>query len=309
MGIKALGYVVIATAKPAEWDHFLTRVVGVMRADDAPDGAALYRIDDRPFRFRIEAGKSERLVAAAYEVGDAHELAALGAKIAAAGRPVLAGSDADAAARGVAAFFCTSDPAGNGLEFFCGDTRDDVAFVSPVGVSGFVTGAMGMGHAVFAAPNFAQTHDFYKAIGFGDTDLPRFRFSPDPDDPGMGFAFMHADNGRHHSVAFGEMPVPPSGCIHLMLEMASQSDVGKCYDRMRINQVPVSATIGRHVNDQTFGFYMQTPSGFDLEIGADPLVIDPATWVATAHLQPSEWGHVWAWQTAMENQTAAGEAA
>ena len=34
--------------------------------------------------------------------------------------------------------------------------------------------------------------------------------------------------------------------------------------------------------------------------GADPLVIDPATWETTAHLQPSEWGHVWAWQKAME---------
>ncbi|MFN3459264.1 MAG: VOC family protein, partial [Novosphingobium sp.] len=173
--------------------------------------------------------------------------------------------------------------------------------------SGFVTGDMGMGHAVFATPNFDEAHAFYKAIGFHDTDIPRFRFSDDPNDPGMGFAFMHADNGRHHSVAIAEMPVPPSACIHLMLEMKTQSDVGKCYDRMRLNKVPESASIGRHVNDQTFGFYMQTPSGFDIEIGADPLVIDPTNWTPTAHLIPSEWGHVWAWQKALEEQ--AGEQA
>ena len=54
MGIKALGYIVVETAQPAEWDRFLTEFVGVMRTDDAPDGPALYRVDDRVFRFRIE---------------------------------------------------------------------------------------------------------------------------------------------------------------------------------------------------------------------------------------------------------------
>ncbi|MFY8193684.1 MAG: VOC family protein [Novosphingobium sp.] len=307
MGIKALGYVKIETAKAEAWDHFMTQVVGTMRADAPREGVAAYRIDDRPFRFWVERGESDRLVAAAYEVGDAAELAALRETIAGLGREIVDGGAEGAKARGVTAFFATRDPSGNGLEFFHGDTRDQVAFVSPAGVSGFVTGDMGMGHAVFATPNFDEAHAFYKAIGFHDTDIPRFRFSDDPNDPGMGFAFMHADNGRHHSVAIAEMPVPPSACIHLMLEMKTQSDVGKCYDRMRLNKVPESASIGRHVNDQTFGFYMQTPSGFDIEIGADPLVIDPTNWTPTAHLIPSEWGHVWAWQKALEEQ--AGEQA
>ena len=302
MGIKALGYVRIETAKVEAWDHFMTQVVGTMRADAPQAGVAAFRIDDRPFRFWVEPGQSERLIAAAYEVGDAAELAALRETIAGLGREIVDGDTAGANARGVSAFFSTTDPAGNGLEFFWGDSRDDVAFVSPAGVSGFVTGDMGMGHAVFATPNFEEAHAFYKAIGFRDTDIPRFRFSDDPDDPGMGFAFMHADNGRHHSIAIAEMPMPPSACIHLMLEMKTQSDVGRCHDRMRLNKVPESASIGRHVNDQTFGFYMQTPSGFDIEIGADPLVIDHTNWTTTAHLVPSEWGHVWAWQKALKEQ-------
>jgi 3,4-dihydroxy-9,10-secoandrosta-1,3,5(10)-triene-9,17-dione 4,5-dioxygenase len=300
MGIKGLGYVVVDTAKPGEWHRYLTEVVGVMRGEGAPDSDAFYRIDGRPFRFWIRAAARALLAAAADEVDDATALSALRDIVLQGGRPVEDGSADEARIRGVAAFFRTSDPDGNGLEFFHGDTRDDIAFVSPAGVSGFVTGEMGMGHAVFAAPNFEACHAFYKALGFHDTDTPRFHFSDDPADPGMGFAFLHADNGRHHSVAIGEMAQPPSRCVHLMLEMKTQSDVGKCYDRMRLARVPESASIGRHVNDQTFGFYMQTPSGFDLEIGADPLVIDPAKWVPTAHLQPSEWGHVWAWQKAME---------
>lgn len=302
MGIKALGYVVIRATQPEAWDQFMIQTVGAMRGADAPEGVDFYRVDDRPFRFWVERGASDELLAAAYEIDNAQNFADLKTQIVNLGRSVEDGSADEAKARGVDAFFRTTDPAGNGLEFFVGDRRDDVEFVSEVGVSGFVTGDMGMGHAVFNAPNFDEVHEFYKAIGFGNTDIPRINLSGQPDDPGMGIAFMHAENGRHHSVAIIEMPVPPSRCVHLMLEMKTQSDVGKCYDRMRINKVPESATIGRHVNDQTFGFYMQTPGGFDLEIGADPLVIDPKTWEATAHQQPSEWGHVWAWQKALEEQ-------
>jgi len=303
MGVKALGYVVIATARMNEWDRYLTEVVGVMRAGGEPDGVALYRLDDRPFRFWIEPGTSDELLAAAYEIGDSASWAELKDRIVAAGRPVEDGGADEARARGVNAFFRTTDPAGNGLEFFHGDTRDDVPFVSPAGVSAFVTGDMGMGHAVLCTPNFLECYNFYKdVVGFGDTDLPRFYFSDDPQDPGMGFAFMHADNGRHHSIAIAEMPVPSSRCVHLMLEMGTMTDVGLCHDRMRKAKVPESATLGRHVNDQTFGFYMQTPAGFDLEIGCDPLVIDYKTWVPTAHLTPSEWGHVWSWQRAAEEQ-------
>jgi 3,4-dihydroxy-9,10-secoandrosta-1,3,5(10)-triene-9,17-dione 4,5-dioxygenase len=306
MGIKALGYLVVSTTRLAEWDRFLTEVVGVMRADGGGEGVSLYRIDDRPFRFWIEQGSDDRLAAAGYEVDSAEALAVLRQRVIAAGRPVTDGSADEAAARRVAAFFRTTDPDGNGFEYFHGDTRDDVPFVSPAGVSGFVTGEMGMGHAVFCAPSFEATHGFHKdVVGFGDTDFPRFRFSDDPADQGMGFAFMHAANGRHHSIALAEMPVPPSGCVHIMLEMKTMSDVGKCHDRMRAAKVPESATLGRHVNDQTFGFYMQTPSGFDLEIGCDPLVIDWQNWKTTAHMQPSEWGHAWAWQKAAEEQQGA----
>lgn len=301
MAIRALGYVVIKTTQADIWDKYLTEVVGVMRAADPGDGALHYRIDDRPFRFRIEAGEQDELTAAAFELADEAAFQAMAVAIAAAGRPVETGSADEAAVRGVQAFFRTSDPAGNGLEFFHGDNRDDVAFVSPIGVKGFVTGDMGMGHAVFAAPNFDEVHQFYTdVVGFHDTDIPRFHFSPDPNDPGMGFAFMHADNGRHHSIAIGQVPVPPSRCVHLMLEMQDLLDVGRCYDRMRVAKVPESASLGTHTNDQMTSFYMQTPAGFDLEIGCDPLIIDPANWTPTAHQVVSEWGHVWAWQKAME---------
>ncbi len=309
MAIKELGYVIVESAKPDEWRAFLTDVAGVMAADNRYDDAEHFRIDDRPFRFRIVKADNDRLLAAGYEIDSREALGALAARISDAGRPVEWGDDAGAQARRVDAFFATTDPAGNGLEFYCGDTRDGVPFVSPQGVPRFVTGEMGMGHAVFCAPDFAETHAFYRdVVGFHDTDLPVFHLMG-PDGPPMHFAFMHADNGRHHSLALGEGPVPPSGCVHLMLEMPDLLEVGKCHDRMRLAGVPESATLGRHTNDEMTSFYMQTPSGFDLEIGCDGLVLDPATWETTAHETISVWGHVWAWQKAMQEAQAAEEEA
>lgn len=304
MAIRELGYVVVETARPAEWRSFLEGVVGAMPVASASGTADDYRIDARPFRLRIVKGGADRLVAAAYEVDSRASLDALASRVEQAGHGLTWGSAAAASERHVDTYFSVRDPAGNGLEFYVGHAVTDEPFVSPQGVSGFVTGEFGMGHAVFAAPDFAASHAFYRdVLGFHDTDLPEFKFSPDPAAPGMHFAFMHADNGRHHAVALGEMPQVPTHCIHIMLEMETISDVGKCHDRMRAAGVPESASIGRHVNDETLGFYMRTPSGFDLEIGCDSLVIDPKTWRTTAHERPSEWGHVWAAQSA-EAETA-----
>jgi 3,4-dihydroxy-9,10-secoandrosta-1,3,5(10)-triene-9,17-dione 4,5-dioxygenase len=302
MSVKSLGYVVIETAQPSEWERFLTQVAGVMRAPDADDGAALYRVDDRPFRFRIQTGAKERLVAPGYEVDSAEALGQLAERISAAGQPVEHASEQEAALRCVAAMFRTSDPAGNAIEFYHGDSAADEPFASPQGISHFVTGELGMGHAVLSAPNFDETVAFYcDVIGFRPTDLPRFYFQGGPpEDPGIGFAFLHASNGRHHSIAIGEGPIPPSGCVHLMLEMPNLVEVGKAHDRMRREGFAESATLGLHVNDEMTSFYVQTPAGFDLEIGCDGLVIDPASWETTRHEAISVWGHVWAWQKAME---------
>lgn len=301
MGIKALGYVVIETAQPEKWDEFLTQVAGVMRAPDAADGAALYRIDQRPFRLRIENTGREWFKAAGYEV-DQDALDHLARRVEEAGRPVEWAADDEARARGVDRLFRTTDPAGNGLEFFTGDTATSQPFVSPLGVPNFVTGALGMGHAVFSAPNFDETLRFHRdVIGFRETDMPRFYFAGGgADDPGMSFAFLHADNGRHHSIAFGEGPIPPSGAAHIMLEYPSLEEVGKAHDRMKALGYAESATLGEHYNDETVGFYVRTPGGFDLEIGCDSLVIDPASWQVTHHTGISKWGHEWEWQRQMK---------
>lgn len=303
MTIRSLGYIVVESTDPAQWDTFLVDSIGVMRGEAREDGAQLYRVDDRPFRIWVQPGDTDRLLAAAYELS-ADSFDAVMERIRAAERSVEMATKDEAAARGVDRLARTSDPAGNGLEFYVGDTRTDEPFRSPQGIDHFVTGEMGMGHVVLATPDFAAAHAFYQdVVGFHDTDTPRFKMGPD-DEHGMGFAFMHADNGRHHSVALAEMPVPPSRCIHIMFEVPDMDEVGTTYDRVRRAGYKLSATLGKHMNDKMTSFYVQTPGGFDLEFGCDGLVIDPDTWKTTAHEQISIWGHEWAWQQAAATEAA-----
>jgi len=301
MSVQGLGYVVIEATNIDKWHEFLTNVVGAMPGGTGADGAQLYRIDGRAARFRIMKGDTDRLTAAGWELPNAKAFQDMKAALSGSGCIVTEG---DRDKRGVAALACGKDPAGHDFEIFYGAEKADSEFQSPAGVSGFVTGPLGMGHVVYGAANFDETHKFYRDImGFGDTDLPQIEAGP-PGSPKMEIAFMHAQTGRHHSVAVIQMPPPPMGCVHIMIEAAEREDVDAAYERMTAAGVPVSATLGQHTNDEVVSFYMQTPSGFDLEFGWDGLVVDPATWVPTAHTEISKWGHEWAWQKAAAEAAA-----
>lgn len=304
MGIMALGYVVIETTDLAKWDAYLTGVIGAMHTDARTESVGLYRLDSRPFRFWIEKGDRDAFAVAGWEVADQATFDATVDRLRVNGHVVEV---CDPAERGATALARSSDPAGNIFEIFHGERPTILKFVSPVSVSEFVTGkdgTLGMGHVVYAALNFEECHQFYRnVLGFHDTDLPSFDLGI-PGMPPVTAAFMHGATGRHHSVALMAMPPSPAGCVHIMVEAATLDDVGHAYDRMRAAGVPVSATLGRHVNDEVTSFYMQSPGGFDVEFGWGGLVVDPVSWHPTAHTNISHWGHVWSWQEAMKADMA-----
>lgn len=300
MTVRSLGYALVETRDLDAWRRFATDVVGLMPAAGTTDDQLLLRMDDRPFRICVRRGDRERFIAPGWEFASKAELDDVIRRLEQAGRHVERASPAAARERFVYELARTTDPAGNTMELYYGRMLDYTPFSSPAGVSGFVTGAqgeLGLGHVVLNAPNFDETHTFYKStLGFGDTDLGRFYLAGGADDPGIGFAFLHARNGRHHSLALGEIPPSESLLVHMMLEVGSIDDVGRAHDRAVKAGVPISASLGRHVNDKMFSFYMKTPSGFDIEYGCHGLVIDPETWIPTTSLAVSDWGHVWARQ-------------
>jgi 3,4-dihydroxy-9,10-secoandrosta-1,3,5(10)-triene-9,17-dione 4,5-dioxygenase len=99
---------------------------------------------------------------------------------------------------------------------------------------------------------------------------------------------------RHHSLALAPFPAEPAGIVHLMIEVETLDEVGRALDRCGRRGAPVSASLGRHANDQMVSFYVKTPGGFDIEYGTDGLLVDDATWVERETTAISTWGHQWA---------------
>ena len=58
-----------------------------------------------------------------------------------------------------------------------------------------------------------------------------------------------------------------------------------------VAQVALSATLGRHMNDQMVSFYVKSPGGFDVEYGTEGLTVDDEKWVARESTAVSYWGH------------------
>jgi 2,3-dihydroxybiphenyl 1,2-dioxygenase len=215
-----------------------------------------------------------------WEVADAASLDALAGKLEGAGVAVRRGPSSLADQRFVRGLISFRDPAGNRLEAFYGPSLADTPFAPGRSISGFRTGAEGMGHVVL------MVADFEAALAFHQ-DLLGFRISDYMRTPNI--CFLHV-NARHHSLALFEHP--RQGMHHLLVELYSLDDVGQGYDIARAQADRVKVSLGRHNNDYMTSFYMQRPSSFLIEYGWGGREVDVATW------QPIEmsalasfWGH------------------
>jgi 3,4-dihydroxy-9,10-secoandrosta-1,3,5(10)-triene-9,17-dione 4,5-dioxygenase len=286
--IQCLAYIVAEATDMGPWMRFATEVTG-MQATKSPLGVLDIKMDHRDFRIQVVQGITDAYRVSGWEVADADAFASVYAALEKAGVAVTRGDAARKAQRRVDDLLQFVDPAGNAHEVVYGYTGGNVALISPCGVQGFKTGAQGLGHTVLPALAFDQTLAFFRdVLGFGLTDV--FDFQPGPDAPVVRIRFLHAASGRHHSLALAEMP-SPSGCVHLMVEVNSMTDVGLAYDRTAKAGVQLMATLGEHENDRMTSFYMMTPGNFAMEYGWGGITVDPATWETTQTRQVSIWGH------------------
>src|SRR3546814_8643230 len=95
----------------------------------------------------VVKGESDRYLASGWQLPDRTAFDATVAALQGAGVAVTAGASALAASRKVEAIATFADPAGNRHELVCGYTGGKSAFVSPIGVQGFKTGAQEIGRA------------------------------------------------------------------------------------------------------------------------------------------------------------------
>ncbi|HWD04934.1 MAG TPA: VOC family protein [Amycolatopsis sp.] len=292
MAICSLGYLRIEATDVDAWRVYALKVLGLVEGD-GPDPDALYlRMDDFPARLVIVPGSQDRLAQVGWETTNAAELDDVRTRLAAASVPYKEGTPDQLADRRVTELISFTDPSGVTLEAFQGVALQHRRVVSPYGHH-FVTGDQGLGHVVLSTPDDAASLVFYRDIlGFRLRDsmrLPPQLVGRPADGPPAWLRFFGC-NPRHHSLAFLPMPTP-SGIVHLMIEVATTDDVGLCLDRALRRKVPMSATLGRHVNDLMLSFYMKTPGGFDLEYGCEGRQVDDAAWVARESTAVSLWGH------------------
>ncbi len=295
MGVASIGYLRIEATDTAAWMDFGTNILGLMDAglDDA-EGASFLRMDDHPFRFMLEPGEADRLLACGLEFRDQATWEVTCQGLAAVGHELTAGTAEQAARRRVSGFASVTDPSGNLLELYYGRMLDYAPLISPVGIRQFITGDeitgdMGFGHAVLPAPATEETITFYQdLIGLGPSDD---LYPPMPEGaPDTRVYFMHADNPRQHSLALYNHP-HPAGVVHIMVEVESLDEVGRAMERVKTAGLPLFATLGRHVNDNMCSFYVMAPGGIAVEYGYDGLLIDWEDYQPTVSTVGDLWGH------------------
>lgn len=287
--ISGLAYVVAESTELARWKSYAEGVLGMM-TDASPDGGLYVKMDERQFRIAVRPGARDAYVASGWEV---RHQAAFNQAIESLEQARVKFEQGDASLcrlRCVQQLVAFADPSGNRHELVWGFKSDFAHFASPVGVSRFITGDIGMGHTVLPAPNFDATVRFFREVmGFGLSDVMNF-LPAGPDGPSLPIHFFHCANARHHSLALAAFPVE-SGCVHIMVEVEDMPEVGRALDRMAAHGVTQSATLGQHTNDKMISFYMRSPSNFDIEYGYGGAMVDWDRHVAHEFTRVSLWGH------------------
>jgi 2,3-dihydroxybiphenyl 1,2-dioxygenase len=291
--VKALGYAGFGSASLDDWRQFGTGLVG-LQAVEHGNSLLAFRMDDRKQRIVIDRSMPEGARFFGWEVTDAAALDALATRLDKAGVDVVAEPRALADARRVTGLISFCDPAGNRLEAFYGAEIDDTPFRPGRSISGFRTGAQGLGHAVLTVENIDAMMPFYvDLLGFGLSDYMQKPFR----------AYFFHVNGRHHSLALIE--TGRNGMHHLMVELFSLDDVGQSYDVALSEEGRVNVTLGRHTNDLMTSFYAKTPSSFMIECGWGGREINPATWKPVEMTDgPSLWGHERVWLPPRDREVA-----
>lgn len=284
--IERVGYVGLSVSNLDAWEAFATNVLALQSVGRDQNGVLRLRMDEHAYRLALHEGAEDDLAYIGFEVATSADLSLLAERLERMGVVCKAGSRELAASRRVRELiqFERYDLC---FEVYAGPTlMPQQPFRSPRQLDGFVTGDMGLGHVVISCDDVPDAMTlFCDGLGFRLSDvIERVE--------NAGVHFLHC-NKRHHSMALAPGKYRRMGkrLSHIMLEVASFDDVGRALDAVRLNDVPIVRTLGRHTNDLMVSFYLQTPSGFWMEYGFDGLQIDPENWTVARYEDGDIWGH------------------
>lgn len=281
--VSSLGYLEVESTDLDAWESFATEVLGLQVAERSN---SLLRLKMDVWLHRITVRKSSRdgIAALGWQLRSIEDFDTIVQILTKEGYQVDVGDRAAAESRSVARLASVDDPSGNRLEFFVGARTEEVRkFMSPTGAS-FVTGLHGMGHVTVVTSRYDEMFEFYsRVLGFYVSDF----LVGDV----LQAAFL-SPNGRHHSIALIDSHGTVDTYDHFMLEVSELASVGRAYDKVFERRDPLSYTLGKHWNDHMTSFYVQSPSGFDVEYGWEGRTVDRETWsTVQGNGEISIWGH------------------
>ncbi|MBM4792685.1 VOC family protein [Streptomyces sioyaensis] len=289
-GAVHLGYVVIESNRFADWRRFGTDAIG-MHHEALSRNLMRFRLDEQECRFLLRRGPTEDVVATGWHVDDHATFERIEARIRAHGVPLTVGTDEEAALRGVERLLRFPGPKGITQEIYT--TPATSAEPLRMLASGFVTGEGGMGHIALTSTKPAQTRAYFHTVFDARlTDYIDETFS------GVKFKirFLRV-NERHHSIAVAAARGLPIDAVrtrvqHVNIQAATLDDVAQSYQRVHELGFDMALSVGQHTNDKELSYYARTPSGFEWEVGWNPVVVDESTWEPTTHQGISIWGHL-----------------
>ena len=293
-----LGYLCIETTRFADWRRFGADGVG-LHVDELDRDRMRFRLDDHECRLLLQRGPAEDVTTVGWHVDDHAAFDDIVARITARGVTVEQGHDEEAALRGVQRLVRFPGPKGLVQELY----TTAVTTTAPLHMqaSGFVTGDAGMGHIAISSRQPDAIHRYYDNLldarlsDFIVETISRVRFR---------IRFLRV-NGRHHTVAVANtegLRIDPirTAVQHLNTQVATLDDMTTSYQRLKQLGFTMALGIGQHTNDKELSYYVRTPSGFEWEVGWNPIVVDEATWEPTTHQGISIWGHTPEGQTVID---------
>jgi len=293
-----LGYIVIETSKFADWRRFGRDAIG-MHLDETLPNVMRFRLDDHQCRFLLQRGPAEDVTALGWQLDDHATFDEILRRVSDHGVPVTEGTDEEAALRGVERLVRIPGPNGLSQELFtrAHSSSDALNMLS----RGFVTGASGMGHVAITSKKPHQMRGYYNAVF--DARLTDY-IDETISGVKLKIRFLRV-NERHHSIAIAavnRLPLNPirTRIQHLNIEVAELDDMTTSYQRVKSLGFGMALSVGQHTNDKELSFYAVTPSGFEWEVGWNPIVIDENTWEPTTYQGISIWGHTPEGQTIID---------
>jgi 2,3-dihydroxybiphenyl 1,2-dioxygenase len=278
-----LAYLGVEVADPDALAAILEQVAGLVPGDDADS----WRNDDRAQRLLVTEGPADDVTVIVFEVADADTAATIAHRLTGLGHAAEAGTDEQCRRRRVAGLWRITAPWGTPVEIAHGLEPASEPFASDAVPGGFKTAGVGFGHAVLMTPDAEAAHRFVvDGLGLNQTDWLELPVAPETTITGR---FYHR-NPRHHTLAVIAAQAPKL-LHHVMIETNRLDDVGAAFDRAHEAGVPIASGLGKHDNDRMLSFYIQTPAGFQIEIGHGGREVGPDWSENRAYDRISLWGH------------------